>query len=595
MYNLSKNLVVLDCEVYPNYFLAAFKNLSSNKVLTVETKGRESRLDETNAKNLKFAILNRVTFGFNSLNYDLPVIYYALMGATCEKIYKLSKSIIDNSLRGWQTINHFNLKELRIKHFDIQEVAFGVRTSLKLYGARLHAQTLQDLPLDPHQTLTKNDMQEIKKYCINDLNTTILLYQHIINQINLRASMSEKYNINLLSKSDAQIAESVFKTRLSKQYCKAPIYNETCVFKYKKPDYISFQSEQLKTLLESILSQDFKLNAKGKLLTPEILKCKLKIGEMSYKIGIGGIHSTEKRRSLTVGDDELLVDKDVVSYYPSIILNQNLYPQQMGEQFLNEYRSVVEQRIDAKNNNDNIRNETFKILINGSFGKFLNRYSSLYSPQLFLQVVLSGQLTLLMLIEELERNNIHIVSANTDGVITHVSKSKYKQFSDICKNWENKTKFKLEETRYKSLHSRDVNNYIAIKDDGSFKTKGIFATVSISKNAQMSIVNDAIQTYFTQNKPIVDTIKSCNDIRKFLIVRTVTSGAVYKNQYLGRVVRWIYVKNGDQISYKKNGNKVAKSDGCVPIMTLPNHFPGNIDYDRYICEAEKTLSSLGTS
>lgn len=596
MYDLSKNLVVLDCEVYPNYFLAAFKNLSSDKVLTVEAQGRESCLDETNAKNLKFAMLNRVTFGFNSLNYDLPIIYYALMGATCGQIYQLSKSIIDNSFRGWQAINHFNLKELRVKHFDIQEVAVGVKTSLKLYGARLNAQTLQDLPIDPHQELTNNDIINIKSYCINDLNTTVLLYENVKEQVALRAEMSIKYGINLLSKSDAQVAEAVFKTRLNKQSIKPPQYTQKHFFKYNKPDFITFKTQTLKALLNVILNEKFMINEKGSLINPKSLSSfKLEIGNIKYKIGVGGLHSQEKKRIVKIQNDEFLIDKDVVSYYPSIIINQELFPTQLGKRFIVEYKNIVQERIKAKKESNKIVNESFKILINGSFGKFSNRYSALYSPQLFLQTVITGQLSLLMLIEKLELHNIPVVSANTDGIVAHLKKTDYPLFNLICSEWQKQTGFILDETHYRALYSRDVNNYIAITTDNKTKTKGIFANATISKNMQMPIVNEAVIRHLIDSSPIEKTITQSKQIKEFFTVRTVTGGAVYKNQYLGRVVRWVYVKNGDQISYKKNGNKVAKSDGSMPVMELPHELPDNLDYDRYIAEAYKALSSLGIS
>jgi hypothetical protein len=41
--------------------------------------------------------------------------------------------------------------------------------------------------------------------------------------------------------------------------------------------------------------------------------------------------------------------------------------------------------------------------------------------------------------------------------------------------WQNKTKLKLEKAVYQRMIIRDVNNYIAIYDDGSLKTKGAYS------------------------------------------------------------------------------------------------------------------------
>jgi hypothetical protein len=46
--------------------------------------------------------------------------------------------------------------------------------------------------------------------------------------------------------------------------------------------------------------------------------------------------------------------------------------------------------------------------------------------------------------------------------------------------WQNKTKLKLEKAVYQRMIIRDVNNYIAIYDDGSLKTKGVVTSYSFS-------------------------------------------------------------------------------------------------------------------
>lgn len=61
---------------------------------------------------------------------------------------------------------------------------------------------------------------------------------------------------------------------------------------------------------------------------------------------------------------------------------------------------------------------TFKIVLNGTFGKLGSKYSFLYSPNLMIQVTITGQLALLMLIEALEAAGISVVSANTDGIVS---------------------------------------------------------------------------------------------------------------------------------------------------------------------------------
>lgn len=592
-----ENLVVLDCEVYPNYILVAFKNVNTGKVLTFEIKGENSTISDLDRAKLFQVLEKRTTFGFNSRNYDIPVIAAVLRKKTALDIFNLSNYIIDNNSVGWMTMQKFGLVKPKGCHFDIQEPAPGVRVSLKLYGGRLNSKRLQDLPIEVGTTLNEKQMEEVKSYCINDLDTTIDLFNAIKPQMSLRFDMSKRYESDLLSKSDAQIAEVIIKSNLEKRNpgkkFYAPKFADSQSFKYEIPDFIKFKTEQLQEILETIKNCYFRLDAKGSIALPaELKKTKIRLGNSVYQLGIGGIHSTEKKQSIVVSDDEILADRDVASYYPNIILNLKLYPKHLGSSFLAIYKSIVEERLKAKKEKNKIVNEALKIVINGSFGKLGNKYSCLYSPDLMIAVTLTGQLSLLMLIEALELKGISVVSANTDGFVSLMKKEQYQTYDNICFDWELRTGFDLEETKYKALYSRDVNNYLAITTEGKTKGKGIFTIDSIAKNPAGEIIIESVIQYLLNGTPISKTIKECKNVEKFLSVRSVTGGAVFEGDYLGRVVRWIYSTKGNTIKYNKNGNKVPKSDGSRPIMTL-NEFPSDINYDRYIAEAISVLDDLG--
>lgn len=593
-----KDLVVLDCEIYPNYSLFAFKNIDNGKVVSIEMKGEDTTLDEDQYRKLNTIMQKRVTFGFNSRNYDMPIILFALRRKTCADLHNMSIRIIENNIPGWKTLKDFGLMWPKsIKHFDVQEPAPGVRVSLKLYGGRMHSKRLQDLPIEPGTHLSEEDMDNTLTYCINDLDTTIDLYRKIEDRIQLRVDMSEQYGQDLMSKSDAQIAEVVIKSQLQKKNPSkrlyAPKLPDNKTFRYDVPDFISFESPQLQDALETIRHHDFKLDAKGSIKLPDKLKkMKIELGYSTYQLGIGGIHSTEKKQTIIPNENQILADKDVASYYPSIILNLGLFPKHLGPTFLDVYRGIVETRLEAKRAKNKVVNESLKIVINGSFGKLGSKYSALYSPDLMMTVTLTGQLSLLMLIEQLEKNGINVVSANTDGFVSLVPKHKYDLYDSLCFDWELLTNFELEETKYKALYSRDVNNYLAVTDYGS-KGKGIFTIDALSKNPQAPICVIAVMDLLSKGKPISETIQNCDDLTQFISVRSVTGGAVFEDEYLGRVVRWIYSTRGNTIHYKKNGNKVPKSDGSRPIMEFDGEFPDDIDYDRYIEEATSILDDLG--
>jgi hypothetical protein len=194
-----------------------------------------------------------------------------------------------------------------------------------------------------------------------------------------------------------------------------------------------------------------------------------------------------------------------------------------------------------------------------------------------------------MLIEMLENSGSEVVSANTDGVVF-----KYTPVSDdVIAVWEYMTGFKTEETKYTALYSRDVNNYMAIKESRGIKCKGAYATGGLAKNPTNTICVEAIQSFLIWGIPIWHWIQSCNDITKFITCRKVKGGAIWDLAYLGANIRWYYGKGQTgYIQYASNGNKVPKSEGAVPLMDLPDKLPDDIDYDWYINEAYKILEDI---
>ena len=132
--------------------------------------------------------------------------------------------------------------------------------------------------------------------------------------------------------------------------------------------------------------------------------------------------------------------------------------------------------------------------------------------------------------------------------------------------------------------------------DGKFKRKGIFASGGLAKNPDCNICCTAVAELIANGIPISETVVNCKDITQFVIIRKVTGGGKWRDEYLGKAVRFYYSKNVDRsvnIEYVKNGNKVPKSDGAKPLMTLPDTLPNDIDHKRYIAMAEDLLKGVG--
>jgi hypothetical protein len=622
------SVFVFDIECYINFFYIAFKCIATGKVVDFEL----SPDCNINRDKLRFMLWRYCFVGFNSKKYDIYVLLRALEDPTVtnEQLKDMTNDIIKNELFGFAVEKKYKIDVPNINHIDLIEVA-PLSASLKAYGARLHSERLQDLPFPEWQVLTYEEAQFVKNYCANDLDVTALMLFELREQLALRADMTKEYNIDLRSKSDAQVAEAVIGKEIAKlagAYPKKPTISADSLFRYHVPDYVKFETPDLQAAVAAIGKAMFGLGATGEPLWPEglgeleknksgkwVWVIKIKIGETIYKMGMGGLHSQEKSVCHIATPDLILSDHDVESYYPRIILNQGLYPQHLGRAFLDVYGAIVARRVAAKRSGDKTTADSLKITINGSFGKLGSKYSILYAPDLLLQTTISGQLTLLMFIEKFESNGISVISANTDGIIVKARKDQLALRDRLIKEFEAQTDFVTEETRYLAVYSRDINNYIAVKQkqdketkawlnepDGC-KFKGAYsnpwadpksAIFRFHKNPETTICIEAAAAYITKGTPIEETITNDRDIRKFVKVRNVKGGGHKDGVYLGKVVRWYYAE-GDMtaIHYVGSGNKVPTSEGGSPIMDLPKHFPNDVNLDWYIKETAKILTEIG--
>src|SRR5690606_10190251 len=99
--------------------------------------------------------------------------------------------------------------------------------------------------------------------------------------------------------------------------------------------------------------------------------------------------------------------------------------------------------------------------------------------------------------------------------------------------WESVTGLTMECEDYISLHSRDVNNYIAVYPKGKVKRKGVYRPSGLveNKNPNMDICAEAVTNYLVDGTPIERTVRECRDIRQFVVVRKVKGGGYWRRQY----------------------------------------------------------------
>jgi hypothetical protein len=600
--------MVFDVEVYRNYFLIAFTSLETGHVAYFEMAPGYP-LDIV---RVGWILTHFTMVGFNTYNFDIPIVSMALAGKSCEQLKEATNKIIYEEWRPQEVLKHYKVKSLlkSMDSIDLVEVA-PLQASLKIYGGRLHAPRMQDLPFHHEATLSPEQMAIVRWYCVNDLTQTAFLHEALKEQISLRETLGREMGLDLRSKSDAQIAEAVIAEeiwKLNRERPTKPTIPVGTAYRYQVPHFIRYETPLMNWALSVVADAQFIVAEHGSIEMPkQVGDLQLRIADNVYRMGIGGLHSSERRVAYRADANTVIVDRDVTSYYPQIILNLGLYPRHLGPNFIRAYSPIVQRRVHAKERGDKVQADSLKIVVNGSFGKLGSKYSILYSPDLLIQVTITGQLALLMLIECLELRGFTVISANTDGVVIRSDRARRGELEALVKQWEQQTGFATEETEYSSYYARDVNNYIAVKvpdKEGKVgvKSKGAYANpwsdpkqaiFRLHKNPTSTVCLDAVEALLTKNVAVNHTIRECKDIRKFVCVRKVKGGAVKDGEYLGSSIRWYYsLDNTSEMVYASSGNKVPRSDGAKPLMVLPEELPGDIDYEWYEREADKILREI---
>ncbi len=620
--------------------------------------------EEQNDIPALLSFINREQYlvGFNSGRYDDTILKYIMMNLSfvkstktiTSKLYEFNKEIINSQ----NSNSKFNYRVYKVTKcntiftgIDLMSV-FGLNKSyksLKQTCINIKWHNLLDYKMPPpreeeYELYKFDDPNELEdwdryvmpyhlegicSYNINDSMATCEIFRKKIKDIVLRINISNKYKVDVISSSESDIADKIF-TKLycdksgltEEEYNSGYTLRENVKIKECIPDTIRFETPELKKLY-SDLSNAVIVNTKGD------LNFEVEFDGNTYNIATGGLHSKDTPDVLISDDKFEYTDGDAAAYYPWNVIHHGIHPEHLDQEvFLDTVLGVVMDRADAKPSGkhpDKVTDKTLKVVINsGIFGKMgfaifdeygnIEIHSPLYDPKALVSVTISGQLYLLMLIERLSLGGFKCVSANTDGIIVKVERSRYDEYYSICQKWEKDTHFELEYTYYSKYIRRDINNYFSIKKndididtikdnpverkkfrDKYVKFKGDFNPnlylEDLRKGFNKPIVAIAVADYFIFGVDPMVSIKQSRDIYDFcmtqninksfsLIGKTVQDGKPTNIKYQ-RNSRW-YVSNRGVYLYKIH-NDTKKLTGIIkgfPI-TVMNRYVEHDDMKKY--------------
>lgn len=656
-----KTVFVYDIEVFQNIFHCSVLNTETKEIHKFEISPRKNQLSEL---ILFFKQVNspvswndnyttncsidsdKIFCGYNNLHYDNPVINYIIeyehvlaekpVLVITNSIFNLSREITnsDENIEKWKRWKY----QVWFDSFDILTMLYSnkLRVGLKEIQVTMQYKNVQEFVCDWNKPLPIEDFDSMIDYNINDIESTSALLDRCKKDIDLRLAIEDEYGVKVLSKDGVNIGMKI----LTHKYLEKTGLTWWDIKDLRSPQayiplkdvilpFIKYDSPILKSVLDEMKTQVVSPGRKG-------YEKNFVFGRLRYTVGVGGIHSKNDPEIIIPAEDEMLIDIDVASLYPSMLIEYGFYPKHLGPEFLEVYSQIRSERIEAKHNGDKIKDSTLKLALNGLSGNLQNEHNFCYSPFAAMQIRINGQLLLLMLAEKLVELECRIVQANTDGLFVLLKKSIYDKVNNVCREWEQLTKLTLEEDRFEAMYQYAINDYIAVKEgytdirdrflageqivqkkktgelyksieqiqDDYIKQKGMFITkVQLGKGLTPKIIPEAVIKYFVDGIPVEDTIKGCKDIKKFLMAEKTGKqwNVEYMKEDIQRTNRFYASTNGGYLwKWKQIGNAEKQYQNMLAAsgVTLLNKFDDKpiedrkINYRYYLRECYKIIEDL---
>ena len=611
-----KTVLVYDIESFPNLFTCSILNSENNKLITYEISEDKNDLGKIVAL---FQLKEFYFCGFNNKSYDDVLINYLIIRFDDLRykpifeitwlIKSMSDKIIKEPVANWVDYKHAYL----FNSFDLMTMSFSAknRVGLKELEVTMGFPNVMEYEGDFSKNVPKELKDKVIEYNQNDVLATGELLNLKKNDIELRLKLNEKYKINVLSKDNVNMGMEILKKeyleKANKTWDDIKDLKTPCQLVYFKNiifDFIQYTTPTLQKLLEKLKKISIDPNNKD-------FREVFEIGGVVHNISLGGLHSINNAEIIIPNEDELLLDYDVDSYYPSCLIVNNLYPKHLGIEFVGIYKNIRDERVEAKKNKNSFLADAFKYAINGLSGNLQSQYSWTYDPELVVKLRINCQLMILMLIEKFDLLGAKIVQSNTDGILIKIKKSLLPEIEKAKDEWCKLTKLSMSKEEFERFYQYDVNNYIGVKkgftetkDPELIKKKGFFVDeINLGKGMSPKVIAKSLINYFVYNISPEETLKEDKDIRDYLTYQRVSRDFIveYNGEKSLHINRFYMSTNGGiLIKYKmEKGGKAQATRLCATSpVTIYNKFEDKpfeeykVNYRYYKNEIYKIINEL---
>lgn len=603
-----KLVFVYDIEVFRNVFHCTVLNTETMELMKYECSERRNNIEYMCAL---FVNSDGYFVGYNNIHYDNPIVNYCIeyfsnsrysYQKICESIFNLSNVITQDKdnidrWKKWKYAKYFNTLDLLTMLYSK-----ALRVSLKEMQVTMMYKNVQEFNHDWSVPLLSKEIDAMIEYNVNDVMSTYELLTRCEKDIALRIDIEDNYGINCLSKDGVAVGVDILKTEYMQQTgiswdvlkdLRSPM--DMIPLKDVILPSISFKHPTLKALLDEMKTLVVSPGRNG--WNKHFL-----LGNLEVSVGVGGIHSINPPEAIIPQEDELLLDSDAASLYPSLIIQYGFVPPHLNTKvFLDIYSRIYRERLAAKRAGRKLEADTKKLVLNSVTGNYQNEHSWLYSPEAVMKIRMNGQLLLLSLSERLLELGATIYQLNTDGVLYGLKRAKYDELQAIIKEFEKFSRLTFETEQFDCFYQLAVNDYFG-KQGNSIKEKGLFITdVKLGKGLEPKIIPKAVEKYFLEGILPKDYIPTVTDIRDFLMSEKTGKqwNVEYDNKPQQRTNRFYASTNG-YFLYKwklESGEKKYQNMLTASGVTLLNNFSDlkddpKINYSYYITEAMKIIAQF---
>ena len=550
------DLLFYDIEVFIKDALVVFMDINENEVAHFwNERNRECTDDPSGFEGIPDVISGKTLVGYNNYNYDDHILT-AMMNQV-RSMPDILKAINNTIIESGRYANKISPL---IHSLDTMQQIDVSHPSLKQIEANMGMSIVESsVPFDIDRPLTDEEREETLEYCRHDVKATIRVYK----QRKKSYFQSKDGLLRMIPEDKREYAYRWNTTTLSANVLLGED-KPTPWIKHRVPEKYWRNVEGITSdvwdMWEECTTEEGVLG-KGRSKTIKAYGC-------NFVFGMGGLHGAPSK-PLRCGRCK---HKDVASMYPSSIVHLRA----LGEA-TDKYDEMRLQRVAIKHT-DPVMAGALKLILNSVYGNFKNRYSVLFNPMASATVCIYGQIALFSLCRELDKAGYKVINANTDGVVYIENPELNDRDEEICAAWEKEfDSYRLDTDYYTQWIQRDVNNYIAVEEDGKITVKGgdvnKYQTNKYFSNNSARIVQIAMVDHLVYGTPILNVFDDHLD-DPLLWQYVLKAGSTYKGvqnkegEWQNKVNRVFACLDDPRIPHTKL-YKIRWDDGQVNFPDVP--------------------------